>query len=565
MLEKVVVGLLGLFIVIFAAGVIVYTVFFTINKSYFRQHLKVVKKYNQLVNDLNGINIFRFQVLAENDLAKKQEMNNYMDIHATLRENTKIIKENISIAEAELNAFNLKSAKLCIEEIDRSLNVALADMKALKEAYISYTQYGYTVDDAFQNYRDIYEVLEFFYLNRIKYHQNFDKINKLFASTKKTLETIPDLSLKFDYKKTINTAVDLGRKIKTLADALLLVMRFQVVDIYLKTTKEQNQDMLDHNNDQIATADLQKLQNLLTLFNHAYEHFKAHYKILQLGRAQFFAIQAIDAINQVNRFTYIHVKTPALISLSLNEIKEQTDKILANKDSIIESISDLKQYFVLEPKISEHFDTIEQNIGYIATLNNTASHINYKTHGEKIKAIKDLNKIADQIVARKSQIVNSIDAIDDVLGKVVKTVTDLNDLYIFYWQLLTVIKKFAPTGAESTDLQNLIKTNLKQLESYSKQIVGDENPDFDTIAHEISTIVEQSQQIYTKMTKTVVLKSYASKLFVYANRYRRFKIFADSYAKADKAYKTKNYAMCIEILLKIIKDAKRVKKEKKQK
>lgn len=561
MLDKVVIGLLVFFIIIFAAGVIVYTVFFTINKSYFRKHVKVVKKYNQLVNDLNGINIFRFQVLAENDLAKKQEMNNYMDIHATLRENTKIIKENINIAETELNSFNLKSAKKCIEEIDRSLNTALADMKALKDAYISYTHYGYTIDDAFQNYRDIFEVLEAFYLSRVKYHQNFDKINKLFAATKKTLETIPNLSLKLDYKKTVDTAVDLGRKIKTLADALLLVMRFQIVDTYLKTTKEQNQDMLDHNYDQIASADLQKLQNLLTLFNHAYEHFKAHYKVLQLGRAQTFAIQAIDAISQVNRFTYIHVKTPALISLSLNEIKEQSDKILANKDSIMESIIDLKQYFVLEPQMMQHFDTIEENINHIATLNNVANHINYKTHGEKIKAIKDLNKIAEQIVIRKSKIISSIETIDDVLSKVIKTVTDINDLYVFYWQLLVTIKKFAPTGSESDDLKNLIQTNLKQLENYSKQIVGEENPDFDAIAYELSTIVEQSQQIYTKMAKTVVLKTYASKLFVYANRYKWMKNLAPSYEKADTAYKSQNYGLCIEILLRLIKTAKKQKKQ----
>lgn len=565
MLEKAVIGLLVFFIIIFAAGLIVYTVFFTINKSYFRRQLKISKKYNQLVNDLNGINIFRFKVLAENDLAKKQEMENYMNIHATLRENAKVIKDNIAVAEEELNRFNLKNAKICIAKVDQTLNIALADMKVLKEAYVSYTQYGYTIDDAFQNYRDIFEVLEFFYVNRIKYHENFKKINDLFASTKKTLETIPNLSLKFDYKRTVETAVDLGHKIKTLSDAILLVMRFQIVDSYLKTTKEQNQDMLDDNSEQIASADLQKLQNLLTLFNHAYEHFRAHYKVLQLGKAQMFALQAIDAISQVNRFTYIHIKTPALISLSLNEIKEQTDKILVNKDSIIESIKDLKQYFVLEPKMTEHFDLIEKNVGYIAMLNDAANHINYKTHTEKIRAIMDLDKISQQIVARKSQIVKSIDAIDDVLGKVVKTITDLNDLYIYYWQLLVTIKKYAPAGAESKDLQNLIKTNLSQLEKYAKDIVSNQDPDFDTVAYEISTIVEQSQQIYTKMTKTVVLKSYASKLFVYANRYKKLKIAGDAYEKADKAYKAKNYALCIEILLKLVKEAKRVKKEKKRK
>lgn len=552
-------ALLVVFICLFAAGVIVYAVFFAIHKKNFAKLVNVIKKFNDLINGLNGINIFKIQVLANNDIGNKLELNKYTSIYHKLKQNSSVIRNNIATAEVELNAFNLQVAKRYIASIDHDLTEALTSLKQLKEAYTNYTSYGSTIESMFQNYLEIYEHLAYFYEKKLNYTDSFKRVNDLFDSIKKTFISLPKLSIEFDYKKTIDTVVDLGSKLGTLADAVLLILRFQLVDLYLQTTKDYNEKIISKHFDEIARSDLQTLQNLQTLFAHAYMHFNQHYRGLELGKAQAFAVQALDALRQINQFTYIHVNTPTYIALSINEIKEQSDKIIANKNDIINSITDLKQYFVLEPQISACFDTITRDVKHIAALNEAANHVNYQTHNEKIKAVEILDNIGNQIVARKLEIINAIDTIDDMLAKVIKTVTDLNDLYIYFWQLLSAIEQFAPANSETDDMKQLIKTSLKQIDGYSTQIISQEKPDFDKIAYEICSIVEQSQQMYKRMSTTIVLKSYASKLFVYANRYKQIKELHDDFAKASNAFNTKNYGQCIDILLKIVRTAKKYK------
>ncbi|MBQ0045734.1 MAG: hypothetical protein KBS35_02495 [Mycoplasma sp.] len=559
MQEAVIIALLIIFICIFAAGLGVYTVFFSIHKSYFRQQLNIIKKYNKLINGLSGINIYKIRVLSKNDLGNKLDLNRYIDIYKKLKANSVVLKENISVSEAELNAFNLKIAKKYIKTIDRDLNKALADLNELQEAYVNYTQYGSTIETAFQNYLEIYETLANFYEKKLTYFTDFTKINSLFMSIRKTLISIPQYSNKFDYKQTVDTILDLGRKLKTLANAIMLVFRFQIIDTYLLTTKEYNDKLVKKHYDEIATADLQSLQNLVTLFSHTYRHFHHHYRSLELGKARTFAIQAISALNQINQFTYVHINTPTLIDLSIGEIKEQADKILLNRNDIINSMNDLKQYFVLEPKVIESFDLIERDVNLISKLNAEANRVNYKTHTEKIRAIQDLDVIANKIVNKKGEIIVAINKIDDILYKIIKTVTDLSDLSIYFWQLLAVTKKLIPPGDDRNEIQKLITGNIKQLDDYSKQVVSDENPDFDNIAYEISTIVEQSQQIYKQMTTTIVLKAYASKILMYANRYKTMKALKDDFIDANKAFRAKRYSDCIDKSLAIIKTAKKRK------
>lgn len=558
-MQNTLIALVVVFLCLFAAGLIVYAVFFAIHKRYFHKEMQAIKKYNSLISGLIGINIYKIQVLANNDIGDKLALKKYITVYQKLKNNSSMIKANINVADVELNAFNLKIAKNYLERIDNDLDKSLEDLNVLQDGYARYTQYGQTIGNAFQNYLDIYEKLEDFYVNKLEHHKKFKRTNDLFASIKKTFTLIPDLSIEFDYKKTVDTILDLARKLKTLANAILLIFRFQLIDVYLKTTKEYNEKMISKHFDEIDRSDLQSLQNLLTLFAHAYEHFNEHYKLLELGKAKDFAAQAIDAINQVNQFTYIHIKTPALIALSIGEIKEQTDNIIINKNEIVKSIRDLKQYFVLEPELLKNFDTIESDVHFIATLNSVANSINYKTHTEKVQAIKELDKIGEQIVKRKVEIVNSINNINDALGHVVKTVTDLNDLHVYFLQLLSVIKQFIANGQERGDMESLVRKNLVQIEEYLKQIVTNDKPDFNAIAYQISSIIEDSQQIYKKLTTTVILKEYASRLFTYVNRYKKFKQLDASFAEATKLYHSKKYAQCIDKLLSIVRSAKKIK------
>ncbi|MCQ2748413.1 MAG: tetratricopeptide repeat protein [Mycoplasmoidaceae bacterium] len=87
----------------------------------------------------------------------------------------------------------------------------------------------------------------------------------------------------------------------------------------------------------------------------------------------------------------------------------------------------------------------------------------------------------------------------------------------------------------------------------------DKQPDFDAIASNITSIIDQGNQISQRLTSSYVIKTYASKLLIYANRYRKYNDLKTQYSEADRLFKTKQYDACIEQLLKIIKQSKKYK------
>ncbi len=117
----------------------------------------------------------------------------------------------------------------------------------------------------------------------------------------------------------------------------------------------------------------------------------------------------------------------------------------------------------------------------------------------------------------------------------------------------------SPSDLETENLETIINKNLKQINDYLNEMVSSEKPDFDKIAYELSTIIEQSQQIYMQITTTVVLKTYVGRLFTYVNRYKPIKDLNKYFEKANKLLQDKKYSQCIDQLLIIAKQAKKYK------
>ena len=106
MTDAVLTALVIIFICLLCAGLIVYTVFFAIHKNYFRKQINLVKKFNELINGLNGINIYKIQVLATNDLDEKLDEN--VNIKEWTLDNT---RETVGIIIREQNTLFEDMAK----------------------------------------------------------------------------------------------------------------------------------------------------------------------------------------------------------------------------------------------------------------------------------------------------------------------------------------------------------------------------------------------------------------------------------------------------------------------
>lgn len=555
-MEQTLKALIITFLVLFAAGFLVFAVFFIAHKVFFQKQWKLMDRYNHTRAKIYGINFFRIDVLHNNSLIPEDKYNKIKAQYDSINQNLNTIYENIIVLTGEINSMNLKPANSHLKYINNQLTKADQNLKVFEAEYNKYTAYPDEISNIFQTYLDIFEALDNFYNHKIIYRKDFKMVNELFRNISRIIKAIPEFGKKFNYTKTINVLIDLHNKIDSLIKILFVILRFQVVQIYLRTSMEKNNVIILANYKSIAHTDLPTLQKSINIYKTSYSGFVKSFKALDLKNAHRQIILATKALTNINQFCFIHSQTKDLINVSLQEIKEQTDQIIANKEHVLASIEAISSYFVRDNKISHWFKTITKDLNKIEKLVDESNKIDYQTHSQKIKALQSLANISSEIVVKKDEINLNINNVNKELNQIISTVNDLNDLYIYFCQLLAIANKTLADDEETKLLKAAINDNLKIINELTNQIIANDKPDFNYITSSIVNIINQINQIYTKVNNELVLKSYASKLIVYANRYRTIKENNDQFKLVDKSFKNKQYAKCIDQLIKLISENK---------
>lgn len=555
-MEQVVKALIIVFLALCLAGFLVFAGFFIVHKIFFKRQWKLMEKYNNLCATMYGINFFRINVLEQNGLISDEKYKKIKSQYDTINSNLKVIYENIITLTKEINSMNLKPANTHLHFIDNQLAKANNDYKAFEAEYNKYTAYPDEISNIFQTYLDIFEALDKFYYTKVIYHRDLTKVNNLFDNISRIIKAIPEIGKRFNYKKTIDILVDLHGKIESLIKVLFVIMRFQVVQIYLRTSMEKNNKIIQANYKSIAHSDLPTLQKSINIYKTSYNNFVKCFKSLDLKNAHRNIIIATKALTNINQFCFVHSQTKELINVSLEEIKAQTDQIISNKEHILASIEGISSYFVTDSKINTWFKTITRDLNSIEQLVDESNAIDYKTHSQKINALQTLANISGQIVVKKDEINDCINNVNKSLSQVIGAINDLNDLYIYYCQLLSVANAILPNNHETKLLNEAIKNNIEKIGQLTNSIITDEKPDFNHITSSTVNIINEVNQIYTKINNELILKSYSTRLIVYANRYRTIKENSDSLKQIDKLFKDKQYAKCIDQLISLINENK---------
>lgn len=546
---------------LFAIGFIVYITFFIIHKVYFKKQVKLMERYNAINQKFTSINLYKIEVIAKNNQVITSISGNLKKMQASYKEienNCLTIYQNIETLKNEVSTMNLKPVKMHIQSIQNSLNVVEQDVQNILSQYNQYTQYGDTVAILFQSYRDLYDKLLAFYNDAFLYRENFTIINNLFAKISEMFIRVNQLSIKFDFKITYDTLKEMQNKFASLIQILAPVLKFQIVAWYLSTSFDKNEKIIRDSFNEINTQDWQIVNRLRKQFQQNYNSFIAAYKNLDLSTAYKRSIAACDDLNKINSFTTIHAKASSYINASLEEIKEQTSIILSNKQNIFDSIENIKQYFPSDENVVTTFDEIKQDIETIESQVIKSTNISSKSHNDKINALNVLCEISKIIYHKKNEISKKIDSINASLNKIIGSISDLNDLYVYFWQILANLKKLTPEDDEDNKiLVGLIQNNLDLINSYTKEIIENPNPNYQLIQINLVNIIDNVNQFNEKLTKSITLKNYASKLMLYANRYREEAIWAPIFREAEAAFNSKKFDICIEKLLIICKKDKR--------
>lgn len=552
------------FLVLLGAGLLVYATFFIVNKIFLNKTIKLMSRYNKLSGEIHSINFFKIEVLIKHDLAVKEDLDLLKKTYKEVSENAYKIHDNLTAITDEINHMNLKPAIKHLKNIKVAIEKNEAVVNEIKSQYSKYTSYGDTIDNIAQTYEDIYEALSEFYDSKIRYKEYFNPVNDLFNTIGKSISNLHSFKLKFDYKQATNVLLDLKKKLQTLSKGIETILRYQIVLDYLLASMEASSIQINQAFRNIDGQDLQIIKKLQNSFSTSYINFRNSYLTLDFSKAKKYAADAADAAYQVQKFVYVHLETPDLINISLKEIDNQTKSILENKEKIENSLKLFSKYFLKDPVITKLFNEINNNINDLDKLAASAKVVLSKTYTQKIVALKQIANISQAVYQKKEEISKNINTVNQTLSSIIQIITELNDLYVHFWQLLVQIKKISTNTNETKDIEALINNNLDLINSYAKQIVEDEHPKYSKISYDLTNMVQNVIQVSSRLKTSLLLKSYATKLVVYSNRYKLEPGYEDQFASIERLYLSKHYKECIEEAISLIKLIKKQKKSKKQ-
>jgi len=551
-MNKVALILVIVFTVLIVLGLAAFLTIFFIQKSISKNYKKLIEDYNSLNTKINEINIYKLDVLAQNKMLNQQKFVQLKNNYQTLKDNCHTIYIDLTNMNEVVKLMNWKAAKNMSKNVAYNIETTSDQVQLFLNEYFNSTKYFNDIEDAMQISIDLFNDIKKFYYKNLLNWQSFKLVNDLINVIQDIIDQNQDLSKQHDFDEIVSIFRDLHKKIKVLWKSINTAIRLQFVDVYLLTAKENNEKLLTKSKVELVSKDKEELQKANNLYERDYSLFKKAYLEFDMSNAHKYAILAANKMAKISELCYEHASSLDLINQSLDVINEQTDKIVANQQNILDSISTLSSYFAKDAKTLDYFNQIENSVKNIETLVSSANSMKTATVNDKLTALKQLSSISSSIIACKDNIAINVDKINYTLHNIITLLTELNSLYTYHIQMLPTIKLIGNDNPVRKEFIDIIQRNIDSIQQCVDQIITSDNPNFKEISNKIVRMVDDTQQIKSKINSTVILKSYANRLMQYANRYRN-ETTAILFEKAENEYNSKKYSNCIETLLSICK------------
>jgi len=543
------------FTVLIVLGLAAFLTIFFIQKSIAKNYKKLIENYNSLNTKINEINIYKLDVLAQNKMLNQQKFIQLKNNYQTLKDNCHTIYEDLTKMNDVVKSMNWKAANNMYKNVAYNIETTSDQINIFLNEYYNSTKYFNDIEGAMQISIDLFNDIKKFYYKNLVNWQSFKLVNDLINVIQDMIDKSQDLSKQYDFDQIVSFFRDLHKKIKVLWKSINTAIRLQFIDVYLLTAKENNEKLLTKSNVSLVYKDKEELQKANNLYEKDYSLFKKAYLEFDMANAHKYAISAAIKMAKISELCYEHASSLDLINQSLDVINEQTDKIVTNKQNILNSISTLSSYFAKDAKTLDYFKQIEDNVNNIANLSSSANSMKTATVNDKLTALKQLSSISSSIIACKDNIAVNVEKINYTLHNIITLLTELNSLYTYHIQMLPTIKLIGTDNPVRKEFIEIIQRNIDSIQQCVEQIVTSDNPNFKEISNKIVRMVDDTQQIKSKINSTVILKSYANRLMQYANRYRN-EMTSILFEKAENEYNSKKYSNCIETLLSICKKFK---------
>ena len=405
---------------------------------------------------LSGISFVKNLVLVEKNPYLKQNLKYLIAKHNKNNEDIKIISANLKLLNDQIKHLHFRQSLKMINVLKKDVYLYGNNLNQFIIEYNESTKFHQIISHLYLHYFEIYNNLLKLY-HKTKLNKSIKKIDFLFNQYKTNLLKLNSMSLVFNLDQTL---LILDEMIKQTSECFCFLEKFiklHLVQKYLQNFIEKINVLFEANFSLFAPSELEIIEKNKIYFENGMKEFNFFFQNMDFVNAFNLIKILCQLTNKVYHFLLVHIKSLPIIAKCQKIIFDQTNSVLLSKDKIFDALKQIKLFLKNQESYQKLIDDCTNKIYEIETLAKKVKTMKIISYQDKNLALSVLFDYSNKITLLKKQIQNNIERINDFTSNFIFAVENLNNLYVFHYQLVAIVNDLSKNNNEEF---NEMKTSL---------------------------------------------------------------------------------------------------------
>lgn len=434
----------------------IYLVSFSLYYFLFLQQVVLMKKCNNFIKTISGISFVKNLILVTKNPYLKPNLKYLISKHNDNIKNIKVISNNLLVLSDQIKHLHFHQSLKMINTIKKDIYLYGTNFNQFIIEYNESTKFHQIISHLYLHYSEIYNGLFHLY-HDTKLTKTIKKIDLLFDQYKTNLLKLNSMTLVFNLNQTLLTLDEMIKQTNECFNFLEKFIKLYLVKKYLLNLSKKIDVLFKENFPLFATDELEIIEKNKIHLENKMKKFDFFFQNMDFSNA-FTLIQDLCKLtNKIYRFLFIHIKSLPIITKCQKIINEQTNDILLSKNKIFTAIKQVKLFFKNQDLYQKIADDCTKKIIEIETISKQTKMMKISSYHDKTYALSMLLDYSNKISSLKQQLQKNIEGINDFINNFIFAIENLNNLYVFHYQLIALVNDLNKSNNEEL---NEMKTAL---------------------------------------------------------------------------------------------------------
>ena len=515
------------------------------------QQIALMKKCNNFVKTLSGISFVKNLVLVEKNPYLKQNLKHLVEKHNKNKENIKIILTNLTNLSFQIKHLYFWQSLKMINALKKDIYSYRDNLNQFIIEYNESTKFHQIISHLYLHYFEIYNNLLALY-HETKLNKTIRKIDFLFNRYRTNLLKLNSMSHVFNLDQTLLILDEMIKQTNECFWFLEKIIKLHLVQKYLQNFLEKINILFEANFSLFAPSELEIIEKNRISFENKMKKFNFFFYNLDFTNAFGLIQNLCQSTNKIYHFLFIHIKSLPIITKCQKIIFDQSSSILLSKNKTLEALKQIKLFLKNQDSYKTLIDDCVKKINGIEIIAKKTKTMKIISYQDKNLALSMLFDYSNKITLLKKQIQKNIEKINDFTSNFMFAVENLNNLYVFHYQLVAIINDLNKNNSdELNEMKTTLFRNIQIINRWFITFILNQEINFDECNAMILDLEQQLQIFCKKIKQKKILQQYAYSLIIYINRFHQNKDYGQDFLKISSLYKNQKYDQCIDLILSI--------------